>query len=120
MKSLAPRNWLTFILFVIAALAAIYFYLVPLTTLAPISPGLIQLLRAVLLFLALILLFERIFAVKIYTKILLGLTLGAVAGLIFHVGIAEIKPIGTAFIRLIQMIVVPPALATSKKWGMSV
>jgi Na+/H+-dicarboxylate symporter len=46
-------------------------------------------------------------SVKIYTKILLGLLLGGLAGLLFKAPIAEIKPIGTGFIRLIQMIVIP-------------
>jgi len=43
----------------------------------------------------------------LYTKILIGLGLGVVVGLIFGEKAAVIRPIGTVFIRLITMIVVP-------------
>ena len=43
----------------------------------------------------------------LYTKILIGLGLGIIVGLIFGEKAAVIRPIGTVFIRLITMIVVP-------------
>jgi proton glutamate symport protein len=43
----------------------------------------------------------------LYTKILIGLALGVVVGLVFGEKAAVIRPIGTVFIRLITMIVVP-------------
>ncbi|MCK5149130.1 dicarboxylate/amino acid:cation symporter [bacterium] len=68
---------------------------------------LIQTVRIIGLFAALFLLFEKIWPLEIYTKILLGLVLGAFAGLMLKAPVAEIKPVGTAFIRCIQMIVIP-------------
>jgi Na+/H+-dicarboxylate symporter len=49
---------------------------------------------------------------KLHTQILLGLVLGAVAGVIIGPPIAVIKPIGDAFIKLITMIVVPLVFAS--------
>ena len=49
---------------------------------------------------------------KIYTQILIGLLLGVLAGIIFGPKAAVIKPIGTAFIRLITLIVVPLVFAS--------
>jgi Na+/H+-dicarboxylate symporter len=46
------------------------------------------------------------------TRILLGLILGALAGVIWGPQIQVIKPIGTAFIRLIKMIVIPLIFAS--------
>ncbi|RMG63764.1 MAG: dicarboxylate/amino acid:cation symporter [Calditrichaeota bacterium] len=40
------------------------------------------------------------------------MVLGVFAGIAFHSSIVEIKPVGTAFIRLIQMVVVPLVLAS--------
>lgn len=81
----------------------------------PLSPQwqtVIQMLRISGLFAALFMLFEKTHPMEIYTKILLGLVLGAVAGLFFGAPIAEIKPVGTAFIRCIQMIVIPLVFAS--------
>lgn len=47
------------------------------------------------------------FKIKLPTQIFLGLVLGVIAGLIFHEKILVIEPIGTVFLRLITMIVVP-------------
>ncbi|HDL78582.1 MAG TPA: dicarboxylate/amino acid:cation symporter, partial [Bacteroidetes bacterium] len=71
-----------------------------------------QLIRNIFLFIFLYFLFEKAVPMELYTKILLGLIFGAAAGLIFHQSIVEFKPIGTAFIRLIQMIVMPLVLAS--------
>jgi Na+/H+-dicarboxylate symporter len=98
--------------FVIAAGAFLALYIIPLSSLSPIPPAVIQLTRTLLLFLAAYLLFERLFTMNLFTKILLGMVIGALAGLIFQSTISEVKPIGLAFIRLIKMIVVPLVLAS--------
>lgn len=48
----------------------------------------------------------------LHTQILLGLVLGAIAGVIVGPSIVVIRPIGDAFIRLITMIVVPLVFAS--------
>ncbi|MGH7550034.1 MAG: dicarboxylate/amino acid:cation symporter [Gemmatimonadota bacterium] len=48
----------------------------------------------------------------LHTQILLGLVLGAVAGIVVGPAIAVIKPVGDLFIRLITMIVVPLVFAS--------
>jgi len=48
----------------------------------------------------------------LHTQILLGLVLGALAGLLLGPSIAVIRPLGDAFIRLITMIVVPLVFAS--------
>jgi len=45
--------------------------------------------------------------IKLHTKIFLGLVLGVIAGLIFREKVLIIQPVGTVFLRLITMIVVP-------------
>jgi len=47
------------------------------------------------------------FKIKLPTQIFLGLVLGVIAGLIFREKVLIIEPIGTVFLRLITMIVVP-------------
>lgn len=44
---------------------------------------------------------------KLFQKILIGFVLGIIVGAIWGPGIAWIQPIGTIFLRLLQMIVVP-------------
>ncbi|MFW6137052.1 MAG: cation:dicarboxylate symporter family transporter, partial [Candidatus Aminicenantaceae bacterium] len=44
---------------------------------------------------------------KLHTKIFIGLILGIIAGLIFGEDVLIIEPVGTVFIRLITMIVIP-------------
>ncbi|MBM3293755.1 MAG: dicarboxylate/amino acid:cation symporter [Candidatus Aminicenantes bacterium] len=46
------------------------------------------------------------------TKILAGLFLGAVAGLVYGPDAAVIRPVGTAFIRLIKMVIIPLIFAS--------
>ncbi|HKY60337.1 MAG TPA: dicarboxylate/amino acid:cation symporter [Gemmatimonadota bacterium] len=48
----------------------------------------------------------------LHTQILLGLVLGAVAGIVIGPAIAVIRPVGDLFIRLITMIVVPLVFAS--------
>ena len=45
--------------------------------------------------------------IKLHTKIFLGLVFGIIAGLVFGEKVLIIEPIGTIFLRLITMIVVP-------------
>lgn len=45
--------------------------------------------------------------IKLHTKIFLGLILGIIAGLIFREKVLFIEPVGTVFLNLITMIVVP-------------
>ncbi len=102
----------TLVVLFFTGISSVLLYLFPASSFSPIPVALVQLTRAILLLIALYYLFERLFEIEIYTKILVGLLLGAVAGLLFHQSIAEFKPVGTAFIRLIQMIVVPLVLAS--------
>lgn len=46
------------------------------------------------------------------TQIFVGLILGAIAGLIFGPDAAVVRPVGTAFIRLIKMVVIPLIFAS--------
>ena len=46
-------------------------------------------------------------SMKLHNQILIGLILGLICGLIFREYIVWVKPIGTAFIRLITMVIVP-------------
>ncbi len=50
--------------------------------------------------------------IALHTQILLGLVLGAAAGILIGPSIAVIRPIGDLFIRLITMIVVPLVFAS--------
>jgi len=96
----------------VSVLALGVLYLAPLAAWSPVPAALVRLVRCGLLVVALWVIFERLHPLQIYTKILLGLLLGALAGLAFGSVMAEIKPLGTAFIRLIQMIVVPLVFAS--------
>lgn len=46
------------------------------------------------------------------TQIFVGLILGAIAGLIFGPDAAVVRPVGTAFIRLVKMVVIPLIFAS--------
>ncbi len=52
------------------------------------------------------------FKSNLLVRILIGLVAGAIVGLIVGPGIDVIRPLGTLFIRLLQMIVVPLIIAT--------
>ena len=108
-KSFSALNIITFLA---SAGIGIYLYTQPPDTVMFLSGSMVQFLRAALVMLALYLFFERLFAMELHTKIILGMILGGVAGFVFEMQIVEIKPVGTAFIRLIQMIVVPLVLAS--------
>lgn len=98
--------------FLISASGSIYLYSVPPEYFSFTFPALVQFVRAALMMLALYMFFERLFKMELHTKILLGMLFGGVAGFFLHSSIGELKPVGTAFIRLIQMIVVPLVLAS--------
>ncbi|MGB2845454.1 MAG: cation:dicarboxylase symporter family transporter, partial [Candidatus Aminicenantaceae bacterium] len=50
--------------------------------------------------------------IKLHTKIFIGLILGVIVGLIFGEKATIIEPVGTIFLRLITMIVVPLVLVS--------
>ena len=50
--------------------------------------------------------------VKLHTQIFIGLILGVVVGLVFGEKAQIIEPVGTIFLRLITMIVVPLVLVS--------
>jgi Na+/H+-dicarboxylate symporter len=54
----------------------------------------------------------RMKRIKLHTKIFIGLILGVVVGLIFGEKATIIEPVGTIFLRLITMIVVPLVLVS--------
>jgi len=112
MANQASLSWKTITLFLVSTSIFIILYILPLETFAPLPIALTQFIRTFLLMFSLFLLFERLFTMEIYTKILIGLLLGAVAGILFKTGIAEVKPVGTAFIRLIRMIIIPLVFAS--------
>ena len=57
-------------------------------------------------------LFSWYFKSNLLTRILLGLVLGAICGIIFGPSIAWVSPFGEIFIRLLKMIVVPVIVFT--------
>lgn len=100
------------LLFIFSTIVFITLYLIPLEKLSPVPPSLVQLTRVVFLFLSLYIICERLFSIKIYNKIFLGLVLGTVAGILFKELMVEVQPIGTAFIRLIRMVIIPLVFAS--------
>jgi Na+/H+-dicarboxylate symporter len=80
---------------------------------APATAFLVKVAQAVLLTGALvILIFTTLRRTGIPSQILAGLFLGAVAGLVYGPDMAVIRPVGTAFIRLIKMVVIPLIFAS--------
>lgn len=98
--------------FLVTTLLAIYLYSAKMETIAYLSPTLIQIVRSSFIMIALVILLEFLLSLQLFTKILLGMLFGVLAGLFWGTGIAEVKPVGTAFIRLIQMIVVPLVISS--------
>ncbi len=73
----------------------------------------IKLFQTVLLVAAIVLLIlTTLRRTSVPTQIFVGLILGAVAGLIYSHDAAVIRPVGTAFIRLIKMVVIPLIFAS--------
>lgn len=112
MKSENTRKQKSIIIAIVSLLMAIFLYSTSSQTLSPAPVMLIQILRVLFLFSALFMVFEKIFTMEIYTKIMLGLIFGAIAGIIFKSEIAEVKPVGDAFIRMIRMIIIPLVFAS--------
>ncbi len=56
--------------------------------------------------------FAWYFKTNLLLRILIGLVLGAVAGLIFGPGISWVSPLGDIFVRLLKMIVMPVVIFT--------
>jgi Na+/H+-dicarboxylate symporter len=112
MKRSQRSDPFSLILGVLCAIDATLMFRIPLEKYYPLPEAPVALLRTLFVIIALYIFCERIFPIKIYTKILLGLVLGVVAGIAFGAQIVEIKPVGTAFIRLIQMIVIPLVFAS--------
>ncbi len=56
--------------------------------------------------------FSWYFKSSLLGRILIGLVLGAIAGLVFGQGILWVKPFGDVFIRLLKMIVMPVIIAS--------
>ncbi|MBN2414396.1 dicarboxylate/amino acid:cation symporter [bacterium] len=106
----APRIFTVAAALLLAAVSCLFYLLPELWGFLP--PVILQVLRITALFTALFLLLEKTVPLQIYTKILLGLVLGTAAGLFLAAPVAEIKPVGTAFIRSIQMIVIPLVFAS--------
>jgi Na+/H+-dicarboxylate symporter len=67
---------------------------------------------ALLLGAVIILFFTTLRRTGVASQIFIGLILGAVAGLVYGPDVAVIKPVGTAFIRLIKMVVIPLIFAS--------
>jgi Na+/H+-dicarboxylate symporter len=73
----------------------------------------IRIIQSVFLFAAIVLLiFTTLRRTSVPTQIFVGLILGAVAGLIYSQDAAVLRPVGTAFIRLIKMVVIPLIFAS--------
>ena len=107
MESKSKPSKLYYLAFLISVSFCVVLYVIPLETWSPFFKGFFQFMRVFFLFTALNLIFERLFAFKIYTKIFIGLLLGVAAGVFLQDQIVDIQPIGTAFIRLIRMVIIP-------------
>jgi Na+/H+-dicarboxylate symporter len=80
---------------------------------APAESLSIKLVQTLLLVAAIVLLiFTTLRRTSVPTQIFVGLVLGAVAGLIYSQDAAVLRPVGTAFIRLIKMVVIPLIFAS--------
>jgi len=79
----------------------------------PAQSASIKIVQTLLLITAVvILIFTTLRRTGVPTQIFAGLILGAVAGLVYGPDIAVIRPVGTAFIRLIKMVVIPLIFAS--------
>ncbi len=108
-KSFNIVHWL---MFLIATGVGLYLFGSSPAQFSQNYPGGIQFIRSALIMMALYLLFQKLFEMELHTKIILGMILGGIAGFFYGGEVVEMKPVGTAFIRLIQMIVVPLVLAS--------
>jgi len=104
-----PKIW---VLFLISTIVTLYLYQIPLEQLSFLSPTYWKILRFTAIMLALFLFLEKLFSFQLHTKIIWGLIFGVAAGVYFGTAVTEVKPVGDAFLRLIQMIVVPLVLSS--------
>ena len=112
MESKSKPSILSCFALILSAIFSIVLYIIPLGTWSPFFQGFFQFMRVFFLFMALFLIFERLFSFKIYTKIFIGLLLGVIAGILLQEQMVDIQPIGTAFIRLIRMVIIPLVFAS--------
>ena len=112
MRSPAGRHLTWSILFILAVSAAAVLYIDENSIGSAVSHSILGLSRAVLILAALFVLLERVLHIKIYNKIFAGLVLGIAAGIVIGGPVAEIKPVGDLFIRLIRMIIIPLVFAS--------
>lgn len=99
-------------IFILSTALFITLYLIPLETFRPVPPAIIQLLRVFLIFTSLFIICEKFVSIPIYNKIFLGLLFGALAGIFLGEAMTEVEPVGTAFIRMIRMIIIPLVFAS--------
>ncbi len=111
-SSSSPFNPKDFLIFTASGAISILLYIFSDSNIVMGSADMTALTRSVLMLVALYYFFEKLFKMELHTKIILGMVLGGLAGFVFQQEIAELKPVGTAFIRMIQMIVVPLVLAS--------
>lgn len=98
---------------IVGAIAATILCAVALALGTPATAPLIKITQTLLLVGAIvILLFSTLRRTNVPTQILAGLILGAIAGIIYGPDIAVVRPVGTAFIRLIKMVVIPLIFAS--------
>ncbi len=98
---------------ILGAVAATALCLVALALGSPADAASIKIIQTALLLGAVVVLFfTTLRRTGVPTQIFVGLILGAVAGLVYGPDIAVIKPVGTAFIRLIKMVVIPLIFAS--------
>lgn len=98
---------------IIGAIGATALCVIALALGCPANALSIKLIQTALLLASIaLLIFTSLRRTGVPTQIFVGLILGAVAGLVYGPDIAIIKPIGTAFIRLIKMVVIPLIFAS--------
>jgi len=98
---------------ILGAVAASLICFVALALGRPADAGSIKIIQTLLLLGAIVILFfTTLRRTGVASQIFVGLVLGAVAGLIYGSDAAVIRPIGTAFIRLIKMVVIPLIFAS--------
>ncbi len=98
---------------ILGAVAATALCLAALALGRPADAASIKIIQTVLLLGSIVVLFfTTLRRTGVPSQIFVGLILGAVAGLIYGPDIAVIKPVGTAFIRLIKMVVIPLIFAS--------
>ncbi len=95
------------------ALAAVALFAISYTLGHPADALSIKIIQILLMLAAIvILILTTLRRTGVPTQIFVGLILGAIAGMIYGPDAAVIRPVGTAFIRLIKMVVIPLIFAS--------